>query len=310
VPRIVETPRTRAALAELMANISYEVMPFKRTEDSVVAHVPRDIPITITVTETKGIDATLDLASRLAARGYAVNPHLPARQIRDEAEVRDLVQRMQDTGIERVFVIGGDSSEPAGKFPDAVTLLRALEGMGRPLKDIGISGYPEGHAKIPATELHQALEAKAIYASRIVTQMCFHAQTTVDWAARIAARGIAVPVIVGVPGPVSRQKLVRIAAGIGLGRSARFLQEQHGMWRVLAPGGFNPRRLVRRVASLVPSSPTHIEGLRVFTFNEIAKTEEWRRSVLATLPATPRSHVATTQPAGNDVREHRAPEDP
>lgn len=282
---MASTQQTREGLANLIANISYEVMPFRRTEDEVATHVPVHVPITVTVTEARTFDATLDLAGRLAARGYRVNPHLPARQVRDTAELRDIVDRMLSHGIDRAFVIGGDAPVPAGEFPDAASLLRALDDLGRPLKDVGISGYPEGHAHIPAEELEQALEAKAPKASRIVTQMCFSADVTVRWAEMIAARGVDTPVIVGLPGPVSRQKLVRISADIGLGQSARFIHKQQGLlWRFLMPGGFSPNRLLRNLSAAVPGSTSNIQGIRIFTFNEIAGTEKWRRSIVESLP--------------------------
>jgi methylenetetrahydrofolate reductase (NADH) len=283
--KLPDTSGARQGLADLMSNISYEVMPFKGTVDTVLEHVPTHIPVTVTVTEAKGIAATLELATGLSRAGYSANPHLPARQIRDKAELADIVAQLADAGVENAFVIGGDASEPAGVFPDALSLLQALDEMGRPLKDIGISGYPEGHGHIPTEVIEASLEAKAPYAARIVTQMCFDAQTTIDWAAGIASRGVAVPVIVGVPGPVTRQKLVRISAGIGLGQSARFLQKQQGLLlRFLTPGGFAPDRLLRRLATGLPRARTHISGVRFFTFNEIARTEHWRRELTASLP--------------------------
>jgi methylenetetrahydrofolate reductase (NADPH) len=280
-----DTGRGRQALADLMSNISYEVMPFKGTGDTVLEHVPRSIPVTVTVTEAKGIAPTIELAARLGREGYSANPHLPARQIRDEAELGDIVAQLADSGVDKAFVIGGDASEPAGVFPDALSLLRALDGMGRPLRDIGISGYPEGHGHIPAELIEASLEAKAPYAARIVTQMCFDARTTIDWAAGIASRGVTVPVVVGMPGPVTRQKLVRISAGIGLGQSARFLHKQQGLLRrFFTPGGFAPDGLLHGLGAGITTASTHISGVRFFTFNEIARTEQWRRELTDSLP--------------------------
>jgi methylenetetrahydrofolate reductase (NADPH) len=278
----LDNTATRQALAGLIGNASYEVMPFKKTEEDVIQHVPTDVPLTITVTEAKGIGVTLDLSARLSARGYAVNPHLPARLIRDRAELADIVARIRDAGIRRVFVVGGDAKEPAGEFHDSASLLLALDELGRPV-EVGITGYPEGHANIPDPVLWQALEAKAPYAARIVTQICFHADTTLRWAQQVADAGIGLPIVVGVPGPVSRQKLVRISAGIGLGQSASFLNKQRGLVRqFFTPGGFTPDTLLRNLAAGM-SPGSNIWGLRMFTFNEIAGTERWRREMLATL---------------------------
>ncbi|MEV4649342.1 5,10-methylenetetrahydrofolate reductase [Saccharopolyspora sp. NPDC049357] len=267
----------RSGLAALVRNISYEVMPFKSTEQAVVESVPSSVPLTVTATEAKGIDATLGLAERLLARGYRVAPHLPARQFVDRGHVSDVLDRLTAAGADSAFVIGGDAPRPAGKFPDAHSLLEVMAEIGHPFSEVGIGGYPEGHGSIPRPVIDEALRRKTPLATRVITQICFDAATTRDWASEVD-----LPVAVGMPGPVSRQKLVRISAGIGLGRSARFLQKQQGLlWRLLLPGRYDPTRLARRLGAVAPG--TKLRGLHIFTFNELAGTERWRRRLLDSL---------------------------
>ena len=122
---------------------------------------------------------------------------------------------------------------------------------------------------------------KAQHATRIITQICFSARTTVGWAQTLAESGIGLPVHVGLPGPVNRQKLIRISASLGLGPSARFLSKQQGLWRFLLPGGYRPNRLVRDLARAAQPAPrARIAGLHVFTFNEFEATELWRQHLL------------------------------
>lgn len=276
----------RSRLADLVRNISYEVMPFKNTERDVVGSVPTDVPLTVTVTEAKGIDATLDLAERLVSHGYSVSPHLPARQFVDERHVADVVARLKEARVRSVFVVGGDAPTPAGAFHDAYALLRALEEVSHPFEDVGIGGYPEGHAAIPREALDLALTRKSPMATRILTQICFDATTTANWAAGIAGTGIDLPVHVGMPGPVNRQKLMRISAGLGLGQSARFLRKQQSLlWRFLLPGGYDPTKLARRLGSAVPKTDGNIRGLHIFTFNELRQTELWRQRLLSAVSA-------------------------
>lgn len=277
--------RTRSVtLADLVGNIGYEVMPFKNTEQDVVEHVPVSVPLTVTVTEAKGLEATLALTERLAGRGYRVAPHLAARQFVDRAHVADVVARLQDARIESVFVIGGDAPSPAGSFRDAFGLLDAMNETGHRFAEVGIGGYPEGHGAIPRQAMDAALAQKAGLATRITTQICFDATTTSRWAADTAASGVDLPVYVGMPGPVNRQKLVRISAGIGLGQSARFLHKQQNLlWRFLLPGGYDPTRLVKRLGAAAPKTANNIRGLHIFTFNELRGTEAWRRTLLQSL---------------------------
>jgi methylenetetrahydrofolate reductase (NADPH) len=274
------------SLADLARNISYEVMPFKNTEKLVLADVPTSVPLTVTVTEARGIEPTLALTERLLRHGYQVTPHLPARQFTSTGQVSEVVQRLRVAGVTSVFVIGGDVATPAGPFGDAYSLLQAMEAVDHPFDQVGIAGYPEGHALIPQEAVDLALKQKASLATRIVTQMCFDAETTVSWARDTAAAGVDLPVYVGMPGPVNRQKLVRITARIGLGQSARFLRKQHNaLWRFLLPGAYSPTRLVKRLGTALPKSATNIAGLHIFTFNELHETERWRRGLLASVPA-------------------------
>jgi methylenetetrahydrofolate reductase (NADPH) len=261
-------------LADLVRNISYEVMPFRRTEQAVLAHVPTSVPLTVTVTEAKGLDATLVLAERLHRHGYRVAPHLAARQFVDARHVEDVVARLRDVGIGSVFVVGGDAPRPAGPFPDAYSLLPMI---GHSFAEVGIAGYPEGHATIPREAVDLALKQKAPLATHAITQICFDATTTCVWAA-----GVDLPVCVGLPGPVNRQKLVRVTRNIGLGQSARFVRKQGGLlWRLLLPRGYRPSRFVRRLDAAMSMVDTNIRGLHVFTFNELHRTERWRQRLLA-----------------------------
>jgi len=276
--------RRGSTLADLVRNIGYEVMPFKKTEQDVLAYVPKDIPLTVTVTEAKGIDHTLNLAERLHKHGYTVAPHLPARQFVDRAHVADVVARLKEAGIRRVFCVGGDAPNPAGEFTESYQLLQVMKELDHPFENVGIGGYPEGHALIPQHAIDEALRKKSPLATRILTQICFDANTTANWAKRIASEGVDLPIYVGMPGPVNRQKLIRISAGIGLGQSARFLQKQSGLlWKFLLPGVYNPTKLVKRLASASEKIGGNIGGLHIFTFNELQGTEQWRQKLLASV---------------------------
>lgn len=282
------TPRAarpgRAQLAAALRDATYEVLPFKSAEEKVLADVPTDVALTVTTTEAKGLGPTVDLAVRLTAAGYRAAPHLAARLVRDRAHLTDLVDQLREAGVDRVFVIGGDAAEPAGEHADALSLLEALDEMGRPFATVGIGGYPEGHGTIADEHIERALEAKAPHATQVITQLCFNADTTVSWARKAHARGVTLPVRVGIPGAISRQKLIRVSAGLGLGQSARFLKKQQNMfWRFFLPGGYSPDKLIQKLTPAFGRPDNGLEGLHVFTFNELDTTEAWRQAWLARL---------------------------
>lgn len=80
--------------------------------------------------------------------------------------------------------------------------------------------------------IDEALRKKAPKAHRILTHICFDAHVLLRWGSRVRAEGVELPISVGIPGPVQRQKLLRISASLGLGQSALFLKKQQNMfWR-------------------------------------------------------------------------------
>jgi methylenetetrahydrofolate reductase (NADPH) len=283
-PSSGRTASSREALARALRDVSYEILPFKGTEESVLRHVPREVPLTVTVTAGKGLEPTLVLAERLAGHGYDVAPHLAARLVRDDAHVEEIAGRLADGGVRRLFVIGGDAPEPAGQFSDALGLLTSIRASGRSFEGVGIGGYPEGHGSIPDEAIRTALEAKAPMATHIITQLCFRAATTIEWAREVREHGVRLPVRVGLPGAVSRQRLIRISAGLGLGQSARFLLKQQSMVRrFFLPGGYRPDRLVNGLLPALGGADTGIQGFHLFTFNEVENTERWRQNLLTRL---------------------------
>jgi methylenetetrahydrofolate reductase (NADPH) len=251
----------------LLDHPRYEVLPVEGIEDQVLAHVPRDVKVTITASPARGLDATLALAERLAGHGYAVVPHLTARQVRDDAHVEAIVARLHAAGVREVFVPAGDAREP-GSFPDAASLLRALAGR---FEEVGITGYPESHHLIDDDTTIQAMFEKAPMATYIVSQICFDPAVIDTWIARVRARGTDLPIWVGMPGIVDNAKLLRVSTKIGLGESVRFLRAHRDWLRRLLTRSFSPEPLLRRLTS------EDIAGVHFFTFNELERTERWRR---------------------------------
>jgi len=196
-------------------------------------------------------------------------------------QLGEFIQRFNAAGIDSIFVIGGDAEEPAGEYTDALSLLKSLDSIGHKFREIGIGGYPEGHHFIPKDKLDMALKEKAALATYIATQICFDSAAIISWARRIKADGIDLPVRVGMPGAVSRQKLLRISLASGVGESLKFLQKQQGMfWRFFVPGGYSPNKLIRGLKPAIGAADNNIENFHIFTFNELEGTEAWRLKML------------------------------
>ena len=282
--RTIRDRATRDSLRRAVSDLGFEVIPFKKTEQAVLEHVPKDVRLTVTASAAKGQDATIDLAVALVGHGYSVAPHLSARQVRDLTHLADVVARCREAGITDVFVVGGDPTDEPTEFRQAHDLLVALHDMDHGFTDIGIGGHPEGHPSAPAEVLFKALEDKAPLATHIKTQIVFDPGVILTWARELKNRGIDLPVHVGVPGAVHRQKLLRVSGGLGIGESAKFLKKQQNLlWRFFIPGGYSPNKIIEGLAPHIGKPDNHIEGFHVFTFNDLGPTEAWRQQMLRDL---------------------------
>jgi len=189
----------------------------------------------------------------------------------------------RQAGITRVFVPGGDV-DPVGDYPDAFSLLEDLHTLSQPFEQIGIAGYPETHPKIDDDLTVQAMWDKRRHATHIVSNLTFDAGAVKSWVERMRRRGVTTPLLLGMPGPIDRTKLLSMATKIGVGESTRFLAKNKGTFaRLAAPGGWTGQRFLEECAGVAAKPEALIEGLHVFTFNQIAETEAWRQEMLERL---------------------------
>jgi methylenetetrahydrofolate reductase (NADPH) len=270
---------TAREIAELVLRSRFEVIPLDGIEERVLAHVPTDVVLTVTASPAKGLEPTFDVAERLARQGYVVVPHLSARLVRSHAHLDELVARCAAAGLHDVFVVAGDAQEP-GIYEGAAQLLRDLAELDHPFTEIGITGYPESHPLIDDETTIQAMFDKAPYATYIASQVCFDPAVTARWIESVWARGTRLPVYVGVPGAVSRAKLLRVSTRIGIGDSLRFLRKHGSFASRFLHGGFSPDPLVDGLAPLIGDPDGKLAGFHVFTFNDVEDTERWRESRL------------------------------
>jgi methylenetetrahydrofolate reductase (NADPH) len=278
------TPEETAALRALVAAPKFELIPLSTALDQA-SLLPPGSTVTVTASPAKGLEATLDLAAAVAAMGHPAIPHLSAHMVRDRAHLGDLLQQMADHGLRRAFVVGGDAKDTRA-YHDGLSLLRAIDEAGRPLDEVGVPGYPEGHVDISADRLVEVLQEKQPFASYMTTQMCFDPDAIVTWIGRMKANGIALPVHVGMPGVAELRKLMAISARIGVADSARYLKKNRRMvGHLLSPGSFGPDALLEGLAPSLCDPGVDIRALHLFTFNQVEATVQWQQRMLAELDA-------------------------
>ncbi|MDQ3660486.1 MAG: methylenetetrahydrofolate reductase [Actinomycetota bacterium] len=264
-----------------LGHARYEVLPLEGAEERVLGAIATDIKVTVTASPRKGLDSTLVLAERLAGHGYLAVPHLSARLVVDGSHLDDVVERLREARIREIFVVAGDAGEPAGQFQGSLELLQALHERGHSFDDIGIAGYPESHPLIDDDITIQSMWDKRRFATCIVSNICFDAKVIIRWVKRVRRRGVELPIYVGLPSITDTAKLLRVSQKIGVGDSARFLTKSRGgLLRLVVPGGYNPTRLLEKLAPDLGEPALGVPGVHIYTFNDFEQTETWRRQTM------------------------------
>ena len=260
-----------------------EIIPVPGIEDKLDS-LPSDMYLAVTCSPTKGVDETLELSEKLIERGFKVTPHIASKCVSGEKHLEAIIKKLDELGIESIFVPGGDRPEPMGDFNNALDLLKALKKLGHNLNKIGMAAHPEGHPDVSDEILMEALEEKKDLADFIVTQMCFDAEILNDWMNQIQKKGIELPVWVGLPGVIERGRLLKTSLRIGVGDSLRFLRKKSQVATELMKSSiYNPDDLVRDITEQIDINDSKLAGYHIYCFNQIETTEKWRTERISAL---------------------------
>ncbi|MEM7798417.1 MAG: 5,10-methylenetetrahydrofolate reductase [Chloroflexota bacterium] len=270
---------------QLVETMTFELIPLKSVEKGIEA-LPPNSKVSVTASPVKGLDATMALTDRVRDAGHRPVPHIAARLVEGPEQVAALAKWLRTGGYDTLFCIAGDAQTPAGPYEGAYAFLSDLLAADHGLKSVGISSYPDGHALISREICHEQLHAKqALLAEAGVdgwasTQMCFDTDLITSWLRSERDAGFVLPVHLGVAGVVDRMKLMKMGARLGVGASLRFLKKNRtAVMKLLAPGAYDPDDILEPMVNELEA--LNIGGLHVFTFNQVAATEEWRQTVLA-----------------------------
>jgi methylenetetrahydrofolate reductase (NADPH) len=229
----MSTPQTSAFLRKA----SVEITP-KQIEKLPLlsAKLPPGTNVFVALIDAKEVAAQISAVAALHGAGFNPIPHIPARFVIDENDLRERLAALTKAGASTILALGGGAPQPLGKYDAALQLMQtgAFEAHG--ITRIGIAGHPEGNSDISKNigeaglmrvlrEKQAWLKSKSIDGF-IATQFLFDAEPLAYWASQLRAEGIDLPLNVGVPGPASLKTLVRYAAMCGVGNSARFIRKQ------------------------------------------------------------------------------------
>lgn len=278
--------------AVFLKNLSVEITPRQIEKLPLLRErLPAGTPVFIALIDPADVAGQLTAASALRKAGLEPIPHVPARFILDETDLKNRIGALAvDAGVTQMLVLGGGAPTPMGKFDAAIQLLRTDVFQKNGVKRIGVAGHPEGNSDI--TKIHgEAVLLKALgekqawlkannMAGFIATQFLFEAAPVAYWASMLRDYGIDLPIHVGIPGPATIKTLVKYATMCGVGNSARFIRKQAlNITKLLTVN--TPDEFIEQLAVLHFDRPElGIAGPHLYPFGGFDKMFDWLTSKL------------------------------
>lgn len=275
------------AVAGFLSGYSIEVMP--RTAAKVEdfrAILPAGTRVYIAHIDGTPIEEMVDTARRITEEGFPVMPHFPARIIKDKATLEDWIKRYADTaGISQALLLGGGVTTPHGDYDNSMQLMETGLFDKHGFKHLHIAGHPEGNKDIDpdggTKEVDAALTWKQAFSERtdaemaIATQFAFESAPVIEWAERLKANGITLPIHVGIAGPTKLQTLIKFAIACGVGPSLRVLQRRAlDLTKLMVP--FEPTEILSELADYKAKTPDSlISQVHVFPLGGIKASAKW-----------------------------------
>jgi methylenetetrahydrofolate reductase (NADPH) len=279
VPDHASSGQLTAQLAAASVEVSSRGHQLQELRD----HFAEGKDVTITFLPGDNYRHNIDTAAALRRAGFNPVPHIAAREIASREALDDFLRRARgEAGVTRLLLIAGDVVAAKGPFKSShdVAASGLLEAHG--IARLSVAGHPEGHPYLnPAASL-KALEAWQDWGHLtniridIVTQFCFESAPILNWLGELGARGIDLPVTVGLAGPATVATLMKFALRCGIGNSMRSLRGQIGRYgRLLTDAG--PDDVMRGLESAPSAATADIAGFHLFPFGGLRKAANWLR---------------------------------
>jgi methylenetetrahydrofolate reductase (NADPH) len=240
--------------------------------------------VTITFLPGDNYRHNVDTATALRRAGYNPVPHIAAREMATREALDDFLARARgEAEVSRILLIAGDAALARGPFRSSFDICSSGLIEARGISSVSVAGHPEGHPYLADANAFTALQAWRDWGRRakiqvdVVTQFCFESAPILGWIGELDARGIDLPVIVGLAGPATPATLMKFALRCGIGNSMRSLRGQIGRFgRLLNDTG--PDEVMHGLRSVPASAVASIAGFHLFPFGGLRKTGAWLRA--------------------------------
>jgi methylenetetrahydrofolate reductase (NADPH) len=277
--------RLQARIAELVTGGSLEISPRElHRAGEVAALLPKGSCVYVPSLPGLPLSRTLEMVAALRAAGLDPVPHVSARRILDKEDFRKFLRQcVNDHGVHRVLVIGGDEPKPKGPYADSLEVLRDGVLADAGIREIGVSGYPEGHPRIAGPVLEDSFRKKLQLADGqglgiyVVTQFSFAPKRIVDFCAGLARSAPSVSVYVGIAGPSDPAALLRYAQRCGVSTSLRALRNLGtGIARLVVHT--DPQEQAGALAGYLQGREAgNVVGVHLYSFGGAVPTARWMR---------------------------------
>ena len=275
-------------LSELLTGGSLEISPRElHRAPEVAALLPANSCIYIPSLPGLPLSRTLDAVAAIRGVGLDPVPHVSARRIRDREEFREFLKRAAaEYGVHRVLLIGGDEPRAKGPYNDSLQVLEQGVLVECGIREIGVGGYPEGHAHISLNALDQALQRKLELAREqnlgvyMVTQFCLSPQRVVDYCSGLARSQPDLPVYVGIAGPTDPVALARYAQRCGVSASLRALRNLGTGIAKLVTHTDPHDQLVALARYSRNREQSNVVGVHLYSFGGAERTARWMRELI------------------------------
>jgi methylenetetrahydrofolate reductase (NADPH) len=243
------------------------------------ASTPAGTHVYLSCPPNQAPERLVEYALAVRSTGFEPVPHLTARAFVDAAHAAQVIARLnREAGVTCALVIAGDRDVPAGSFSGALDLIESDVLQANGIREIGISGYVDGHPKIDDATLPRVLmqkldaAAKRNLALHIATQFCFDADPILNWLRWLRGEGVGVPVRIGVAGPTSIRALMRYALRCGVRASLKGMLNPK-VTHLL--GEAAPDGIIRALSEAEDRDQLGSLAIHFFSFGGLAATADW-----------------------------------
>src|SRR5829696_1817517 len=195
---------TAPDLATLLPQASVEISSRGHQVPELSENFARGIDVTITFLPGDNYRHNIETATALRRAGFNPVPHIAARELPSYEALGDFLARARgEADVRRILLIAGDVAAARGPFKSSFDAAASglIETHG--IACVSVAGHPEGHPFLDEGHVFQNLAAWQAWSARsgiavnAVSQFCFESAPILGWLGELGARGIDLPIIVG-----------------------------------------------------------------------------------------------------------------